>query len=156
VYEAAFRDLRKLADWFATGRHRTAVARPHMERLVRRLGATAIPLLCRELCSGDPERRDAARDALEAVAGGDPAARSRVTAQLLAITDGPAPDEAKVVALGLLSELGEHADARFADPRAIRMRSATSRRFSFDRNSISCLSFSYPSGVRMISFNVFT
>ena len=127
VYEAAFRDLRKLADWFATGGRRTSgttVARPRMERLVRRLGATAIPLLCRELCNGDPHRRDAARDALEAVAGGDAAARSRVTAELHAITDGPAPDEAKVVALGLLSELGEHADARFADPRAIRVRSA--------------------------------
>ena len=124
VYEAAFRDLRKLADWFATGRHRIASARAGIERLVRRLGATAVPLLCRELCSGDPERRDAARDALEAVAAGEPAARARVTAELHAITEGSAPDEAKVVALGLLSELGEHADARFADPRAIRTRSA--------------------------------
>lgn len=124
VYEAAFRDLRKLADWFATGRRRTAASRPAIERLVRRLGATAIPLLCRELCSGDAERRDAARVALETVAGGDAAARARVAAELHAITDGRAPDEAKVVALGLLSELGEHADARFADPRAIRTRSA--------------------------------
>src|SRR5215470_15050028 len=124
VYEAAFRDLRKLADWFAIGRPRSAVARPRMERLVRRLGATAIPLLCRELCSGDAARRDAARDALASIAGGDAAARSRVTTELHAITDGRAADEAKVVALGLLSELGEHADARFADPTAIRVRSA--------------------------------
>jgi tetratricopeptide (TPR) repeat protein len=124
VYEAAFRDLRKLADWFANGRHRLASARAGIERLVGRLGATAIPLLCRELCSADPERRDVARDALEALAAGEPAARARVTAELHAITEGRAADEAKVVALGLLSELGEHADARFADPRAIRTRSA--------------------------------
>jgi tetratricopeptide (TPR) repeat protein len=51
-------------------------------------------------------------------------ARARVTAELHAITAGPVADEAKVVALGLLSELGEHADARFADPAAIRMRAA--------------------------------
>ena len=36
--------------------------------------------------------------------------------------------------------------------RASLMRSATSRRFSVDRYSISCLSFSRPSGVRMTSF----
>src|SRR5215831_5162987 len=36
--------------------------------------------------------------------------------------------------------------------RATRMRSATSRRFSVCRNSISCLSFSYPSAVRTTSF----
>src|SRR5256885_17237015 len=116
VYEAAFRDLRKLADWFATGRHRRAAARPGLERLVRRLGATAIPLLCRELCSGDPARRDAARDALETLAAGEPAARARATAELHAITDGGAPDEAKVVALRLLSEPGEHARSPFAPP----------------------------------------
>lgn len=89
-----------------------------------RLGATAIPLLCRELCGNDPGRRDAARDALEAIATRDPGARSRAIAALRAITDGDAADDAKVVALGLLSELGEHADVRFADPAAIRVRSA--------------------------------
>src|SRR5256885_15978516 len=114
VYEAAFRDLRKLADWFATGRHRRAAARPGLERLVRRLGATAIPLLCRELCSGDPARRDAARDALETLAAGEPAARPRVTAALPAITAGGAPHEAQAVALGPLSEPGGHAEAPFA------------------------------------------
>src|SRR5438034_924057 len=37
----------------------------------------------------------------------------------------------------------------FIDPRG----AVTSRRFSFDRYSISCLRFSYPSGVRITSFN---
>jgi tetratricopeptide (TPR) repeat protein len=122
VYEAAFRDLRKLADWFAAGTH-TSIE-PRIERLVQRLGATAIPLLGRELCGGDAGRREAAREALEAIAGLDAIARARVTAELYAITDGGAPDDAKVVALGLLSELGERADVRFADPTAIRIRSA--------------------------------
>src|SRR5947199_592590 len=36
--------------------------------------------------------------------------------------------------------------------RTIRIRSATSRRFSVERYSISCFSFSYPSGVRITSF----
>jgi tetratricopeptide (TPR) repeat protein len=121
VYEAAFRDLRRLADWFAAGPHPPGT---EIERLVERLGTTALPLLCRELCSADPRRRDAARDALEAVAARDPIARARVSAELRAVTGGGAPDEAKVVALGLLSELGEHADVRFADPAAIRTRSA--------------------------------
>lgn len=92
--------------------------------MVRRLGATAVPLLGRELRSADPWRREAARDALEAIAAHSAPARARVTAELHAITSGAVPDEAKVVALGLLSELGEHADARFADPAAIRVRSA--------------------------------
>jgi len=91
---------------------------------VTRLGATAIPLLGRELRSQDPRRREAARDALGSLAARDAAARARVTAELHAITTGLVADEAKLVALGLLSELGEHADARFADPDAIRVRSA--------------------------------
>jgi len=122
VYEAAFRDLRRLADWFATGSHEPPG--PGVERLVQRLGATAIPLLGRELRGGDTLRRDAARDALEALAAHDDDARARVTAALHAITEGDAPDDAKVVALGLLSELGEYVDVRFADPHAIRVRSA--------------------------------
>jgi hypothetical protein len=36
--------------------------------------------------------------------------------------------------------------------RATLIRSATSRRLSFERYSISCFSFSYPSAVRMTSF----
>ncbi|HEX3476814.1 MAG TPA: tetratricopeptide repeat protein [Kofleriaceae bacterium] len=122
MYEAAFHDLRRLADWFSGGPPRSSGC--EIERLVQRLGTTAIPLLCRELCGAEPSRRDAARDALAAVAADGETARARVTAELHAITGGRAPDEAKVVALGLLSELGEHADVRFADPAAIRARSA--------------------------------
>jgi tetratricopeptide (TPR) repeat protein len=122
VYEAAFRDLRRLADWFETGSHEPFG--PGVERLVHRLGATAVPLLCRELRGSDALRRDAARDALETLATHDAAARVRVTAELHVITEGAAADDAKVVALGLLSELGEHVDVRFADPTAIRTRSA--------------------------------
>jgi len=121
VHEAVFRDLRRLADWFSTPPQRSS---PYIERIVKRLGAVAIPLLGRELRSPEPRRREAARDALEAVAVHNPAVRARVTAELHAITNGPVADEAKVVALGLLSELGEHAEVRFADPTAIRVRSA--------------------------------
>jgi tetratricopeptide (TPR) repeat protein len=120
VNEAVFRDLRKLADWFASTPQRDSL---QVERIVQRLGGTAVPLLGRELRSADPRRREAARDALAMIAGHTPA-RARVTAELHAITSGLGPDEAKVVALGLLSELGEHADAQFADPGAIRVRSA--------------------------------
>jgi len=119
VNDAAFRDLRRLAD--SLGRPRSA---PHIERLLKRLGVTAVPLLGRQLSSTDARRREAARDALEALAALGETARGRVTAELQAITSGAVPDEAKVVALGLLSELGEHADARFADPARIRERSA--------------------------------
>ncbi len=97
---------------------------PPIERAVKRLGAIAIPLLGRELRSTDPRRREAARDALGTIASQSAPARARVTAELHAITGCTVADEAKVVALGLLSELGEHADARFADPDAIRVRSA--------------------------------
>lgn len=121
VHEAAFRDLRKLAAWFSTSPQRTS---PGIERILRRLGATAVPMLGRELRSSDPARREAARDALGAIAAHSDAARGRVAAELHAITGGEVADEAKVVALGLLSELGEHADARFADPTAIRVRTA--------------------------------
>ena len=129
VYEAAFRDLRKLADWFSTGSHRSAAGDLHLGagrlvQLVRRLGATAIPLLMRELRGPDPQRRDAARDALGAIARHGDAARMRVTAALRTVIDGDAADDAKVVAVGLLSDLGERADARFADPTAIRTRAA--------------------------------
>jgi tetratricopeptide (TPR) repeat protein len=121
----AFRDLRKLADWFASTPQRSSqTSTSSAERIVKRLGATAVPLLGRELRGADPRRREAARDALATLAAHDPAPRGRVIAELHAITDGPAPDETKVVALGLLSELGEHADVRFADPAAIRARAA--------------------------------
>lgn len=130
VYEAVFRDLRALADWFSTGPQRSS---PHtgrtertepIERIIERLGTVAIPLLGRELCSMAPGRREAARDALEAIAAQSPTARARVTAELQAITTDAVTDEAKIAALGLLSEFGEHADVRFADPQAIRVRSS--------------------------------
>jgi tetratricopeptide (TPR) repeat protein len=125
VSEGLFRDLRKLADWFSTGARRSSSHERHrLAGLVKRLGATAVPLLGRELCSGDPRRREAARDALAALATPGGSARARVTAELHAITAGGFADETKVVALGLLSELGEHADAQFADPVAIRTRAA--------------------------------
>ncbi len=121
VHEAAFRDLRKLADWFSTSAPRCST---QITRLLARLGATAVPLLCRELRSTDPRRREAARDGLESLAAAGAPARDRVTAELHAIMTGAVPDEAKVVALGLLSDLGEHVDVRFADPTAVRVRAA--------------------------------
>ncbi len=122
--DGAFGDLRRLADWFSTSPtcpRRTSV---QIERITRRLGTTAIPLLGRELASPDVRRRDAARDALAALATG--AARPRVVASLRLLLDHPTgiADELKVCVLGLLSELGEHAEARFADPRAMQQRSA--------------------------------
>jgi tetratricopeptide (TPR) repeat protein len=121
VHEAVFRDLRKLADWISTSPLRSSLP---IERVVKRLGVVAIPLLGRELRSADPRRRETARDVLEMLAMHDPAARARVTTELHAITGGAGADEAKVVALGLLSELGEATHVRFADPSAIRTRSA--------------------------------
>jgi tetratricopeptide (TPR) repeat protein len=121
VYEAAFRDLRELADWFSRSPQGSS---SHIEHIVTRLGVLAIPLLGRELCSTVPLRRAAARDALAAIAAQGASAHARVAAALQPITVGPVADEAKVIALGLLSQLGEHADVRFADPQAIRARSA--------------------------------
>lgn len=123
VAESAFADLRRLADWFATSPQRTSF---QITRLVQRLGATAVPLLGRELRSDDPRRREASRSALATLAS-DPAARARVIAELRAITGGSsdaAGDETKVCALGLLAELGERAAAQFSDPGAIQQRSA--------------------------------
>jgi len=123
VAESAFADLRRLADWFATSPQRTSLP---ITRLVQRLGATAVPLLGRELRSADPRRREASRGALATLAT-DPAARPRVIAELRAITGGAsdaAGDETKVCALGLLAELGERAAAQFSDPGAIQQRSA--------------------------------
>src|SRR5687768_155444 len=93
-----------------------------MERITRRLGATAVPLLGREFRGADPGRRDAAREALAWLA--TTAARARVIDELRAVTTTSAFDDAKVCALGLLAELGERAEARFANPSAIQRRSA--------------------------------
>ncbi|HEU0037224.1 MAG TPA: hypothetical protein VFQ53_41725 [Kofleriaceae bacterium] len=93
-----------------------------MERITRRLGATAVPLLGRELRGGHSGCREVARDALAVLA--TTTARARVIHELRNVTLDESADEAKVCALGLLAELGEHAAARFADPSAIQRRSA--------------------------------
>ena len=118
--DGVFGDLRKLADWFSTSPQRGSL---HVERIVARLGATAIPLLGRELRSPDRRRRDAARAALCALAN-DLVTRARVIAELRAATTDTTDDEVKVAALGLLAELGERAAAVFADPSSIQRRSA--------------------------------
>src|SRR5436305_7250388 len=114
--EVSFVDLRRLSDWL-TGARRSAL---QLDRLVDRLGVTAVPLLGRAL--RDPARREAAREALAQLAH---AVRDRVVRELRAIADDPAcADDGKVCALGLLSELGERGEARFTDPHAIQRRSA--------------------------------
>lgn len=117
-----FEDLRRVADWLSTSPQRGSL---QIERAIQRLGTTAIPLLGRELRGTDARRRDASRHLLGLLAD-DVLCRARVVAELRAITDeaSTANDEAKVSALGLLSELGERAAARFADPSRIQQRSA--------------------------------
>ncbi len=128
---SAFVDLRRLADWFASlGATSLPVASRSglVERVIRRLGVRSIPLLGRELESRDPERRDAARNALAMLARQDTAAdghvRARVLEELRRIARGGGCDEGKVSALGLLAEHGERAAARFTDPTAMQRRSA--------------------------------
>lgn len=119
--DSVFGDLRRLADWFSTSPQRASV---HIERVVDRLGGTAIPLLGRELRHADARRREAARTALARLAN-DVLYRARVVGELRDVTEDLAiGDESKVCALGLLSELGERAAARFLDPSAIQHRSA--------------------------------
>ena len=119
--DSVFADLRRLADWFSTSPQRASI---HIERVVGRLGATAIPLLGRELRHTDVNRREAGRTGLAQLAG-DVLYRARVVAELRAVAeDRASADEAKVCALGLLSELGERAAARFTDSAAIQTRSA--------------------------------
>ncbi|HWO22789.1 MAG TPA: tetratricopeptide repeat protein [Kofleriaceae bacterium] len=121
--DGAFADLRRLAEWFETA---PGTPSPRIERLTRRLGALAVPLLGRELRGADPRRRDAARDALASLARGadrDARVRARVIDELRSVA-ARADDDAKICALGLLAELGEHATARFADPSAMQRRTA--------------------------------
>ncbi len=119
--DSVFGDLRRLSDWFASSPHRTTI---QIERLVQKLGTTAIPLLGRELRSADRRRREASRAALADLAADD-VIRPRVLAELRAITTSEiGGDEIKVCALGLLAELGERGAARFSDPNAIQQRSA--------------------------------
>src|SRR4051794_39662263 len=130
--DGAFADLRRLAEWFETA---PGAPWTRIERLTRRLGSLAIPLLGRELRGPDARRRDAAREALACLArtgdpleraSGEPAGegtrskidrvRARVIDELRGVAARAAIDDAKVCALGLLAELGEHATARLADP----------------------------------------
>ena len=118
--DGAFGDLRKLADWFSTSPQLPSL---HIRRITRRLGATCVPLLGRELRHSDPRRREAARECLAQLAA-LPAVRTRVIDALHAAIETAPTDELKVCALGLLAELGEHAEAQFTDPRAMQQRSA--------------------------------
>lgn len=123
VAESAFGDLRRLSDWFSTSPPR---ASSQIDKIAVRLGVTCVPMLGRELRSDDLRRREASRALLARLAD-DVMVRARVIAELRAITDGASDasgDESKVCALGLLSELGERAAAKFSDPNAIQARSA--------------------------------
>ena len=122
----SFADLRRLADWFATSPQRTSV---QIDRIVARLGATAVPLLGRELRVRDARRRDAARAQLAQLAQVTTTttatgARARVVDELRRTLEAPVDDDTKVTTLGLLAELGERSVARFEDPLAIQRRSA--------------------------------
>lgn len=114
-----FVDLRRLADWFAS--LETKQSPLSIEKIVRRLGATCVPLLGRELTSPDARRREAARVALSHVAQD---VRPRVVAELRRIASSNIVDDIKVVALGLLAELGERSHGKFTDAAAIQRRSA--------------------------------
>jgi hypothetical protein len=120
VLDGAFGDLRRLADWFSTSPHHRSL---HVERICRRLGATAVPLLGRELRSDDARRREAARTCLALIAA-SPEAKPRVIDELRSVLDRVVSDELKVCVLGLLNELGERAEARFEDPLAMQKKSA--------------------------------
>ena len=120
--EPTFGDLRRLADWLAAPSTGPGGSPLWLDRLLARLGRTAVPVLGRALRGGDARVREAARRALATLAA---SARDRVIGELRAIADDArACDEAKVCAVGLLGELGERGEARFADPAAIRERSA--------------------------------
>jgi tetratricopeptide (TPR) repeat protein len=120
--ESAFVDLRRLADWFTTLSSANAPRALLIERIVKKVGATCVPLLGRELGSIDVRHRDAARAALAHLA--TTSARARVIAELRSIAAISKTDEGKVCALGLLAELGQRGEAKFSDPSAIQRRSA--------------------------------
>ncbi len=125
----SFGDLRRLANWFAA---QPRVAVP-IDRLVEKLGATAVPLLGRELRGTEPRRRAAARDALGKLAASAASElRPRVIAELRAIVQSGCDDDAKLAAAGLLSELGERTAARLRDPDAIKRRSAAALALELD------------------------
>lgn len=121
--DCPFVDLRRLADALSALEVRAlrAAATRAIEQTIHTLGATAVPFLARTMRNGTPVTREAARNALAQLAGGE--ARGRVLDALRAMTTD-ASDDIKVSALGLLAELGEPTAARFADPVAIQRRSA--------------------------------
>jgi len=120
--ESSFVDLRRLAEWLscASSSHRLPL---HIDRLVERLGATCVPMLGRALSARDSRGREVARLVFATLATRDEL-RDRVIDELRRVAVGDACDEGKVCALGLLAELGVRGAARFADPGAIRRRSA--------------------------------
>lgn len=120
--DGLFSDLRELADWLSAAEN-TPPAR--IERLTRRLGVTAVALLGRALRSSNPSRRELARTALAYLAiDANTCARDRVIDEARAAALDASTDDAKLCALGLLAELGEHELVRFADPAAMQRRSA--------------------------------
>ena len=123
--DSVFVDLRRLADWLSAAG--PSPERAPFDRLIKRLGRAAVPMLGRELRGGDVRRREVARRALATIATTSEDARARVIAELRALTLERAAiaDDIKVCALGLLTELGERGAARFSDPSTIQRRSAT-------------------------------
>ncbi len=119
---ASWAGLHRLRGSF--GARRTRVDERALFDLARGLGATAVPLCLREL-GGPADRRLWAVELLRVIAE---VAGDRVRAGLRAVTDQPAVgapaaaagainDDAKLIVLALLAELGDDtATARFADP----------------------------------------
>jgi len=94
-----------------------------IDRLVTRLGSTAVPLLGRELCSEVPARREAARVGL--LVAGRGASRARVIDELRTIATRADHDDVKAIALEILAALGAIEVARFADPSLVLRRSVS-------------------------------
>ncbi len=122
--DTTFADLRRLADLI---RGPVVLRSAQRERLIaqlcRSLGTIAVPVLGRAVRDGTGNAREAARGALALLAD-DLTTRARVIDELRTLAFVADTDEAKVTALGLLAELGEHGAAQFSDPIAIQRRSA--------------------------------
>jgi len=130
--EARFLDLRRVADWLGLSASEASRRGESIERVIRRLGSTCVPLLGRTLRVAGDRGRAVAREGLELVASLDDAARARVVAELKDIAGGAATDDGKLSAIGLLADLGASIRStgstgivRFADPAAVQRRSAT-------------------------------
>ncbi len=122
--DSAFADLRRLSD-LLLGQVvlRTAQRDRLIHQLAQKLGSVAIPLLGRVLRSANPAAREGARTALALLAS-ELHTRTRVIAELRGLLGDGTTDDAKVCALGLLAELGEHSAAKLEDPAGIQRRSA--------------------------------